>query len=261
MKKEAEITGERWDYSAEGYSDIIRQEFLEVGDIWERLLADHAPETGKKALDIGTGPGFFAMVLAMKGFDAVGIDCSEQMIDRARKNARARGLTVDLQVMDSHELTFPDDTFDYIVARNATWLLYDPEKALSEWLRVLRPGGRLMYLDANWPYADDPETTRKLSEANERFEKKRGKRFNSYIGTKELDQEFQALVAFRHILRPEWDRKTLPALGYCNVQIIPRMNEKIYPPWKQELYDALDEFLITADKPKVKDEADEANPA
>ena len=48
MKKEAEITGERWDYSAEGYSDIIRQEFLEVGDIWERLLADHAPETGKK---------------------------------------------------------------------------------------------------------------------------------------------------------------------------------------------------------------------
>ena len=250
MNQKAELTGERWDYSADGYSDIIQREFLEVGDAWEKLLADQAPETGKKALDIGTGPGFFAMVLAMNGFDAVGIDCSEQMIDRARKNAQARGLAVRFQVMDSHELTFADGTFDYIVARNATWLLYDPEKAFADWLRVLRPGGRLMYLDANWPYADDPELTRKLREANERFEMKRGKKFDSYIGSKELDREFRDLVAFRHIHRPEWDRKALPALGYCNVQIVPRMNERVYPLWKQELYDALDEFLITADKPK-----------
>ena len=250
MKEEAKLTGRRWDYSADGYSDIIQQEFSEVGDAWERLLTDHMPETGKKALDIGTGPGFFAMVLAMKGFDATGIDCSEQMIDRARQNALARGLTVEFRVMDSHELAFADNTFDYIVARNATWLLYDPEKAFSEWLRVLRPGGRLMYLDANWPYEDDPVMTRKLREANERFEKKQGKSFNSYVGTEELDQQFQDLVAFRHIHRPEWDRRTLPALGYCRVEIVPRMNERIYPPWKQELYDAMDQFLITADKPK-----------
>ena len=43
--------------------------------------------------------------------------------------------------------------------------------------------------------------------------------------------------------------KTLPALGYSSVRVIPRVNERIYPPWKQELYDAMDEFLITADKP------------
>ena len=249
ITREAELTGKRWDFCAEGYSDIIQQEFSEVGDAWVRVLSDNAPDTGKKALDIGTGPGFFAMVLAMQGFDATGIDCSERMLETARKNADARGLNVDFQFMDSHALTFGDNTFDYIVARNATWLLYDPEKAFSEWLRVLRPGGRLMYIDANWPYVDDPELTRRMKEANDRFEKARGKAFNTYTGTQATNDAFNRLVVFDHILRPEWDVKTLPKLGYCRIKVDPRINERVYPPWKRELYDAMDTFLITAEKP------------
>ena len=250
MKKEAEITGERWDHSAEGYSDIILREFREVGDVWNRLLTENAPAGGKRALDIGTGPGFFAMVLAMNGFDATGVDCSPRMIDRARENARSRGLTVDFRVMDSHEMDFPDNTFDYITARNATWLLYDPEKAYREWLRVLKPGGRLLVLDANWAYKDDPEMTRKLDEAYKRYEEQQGRPFNSYKGSRELNEAFNALVAFEHVRRPEWDRDTLPKLGYRNIVITSRMNERIYPRWKQELYDAMDEFLVTAEKPE-----------
>ena len=248
MKNEAALTGERWDYSARGYNDIIQQEFTEVGDAWERLLLENAPDSGKKALDIGTGPGFFAMVLAMHGFTAAGVDCSEKMLAQARQNALARGLEVDFRVMDSHELAFEDGSFDYIVARNATWLLYDPEKAFAEWLRVLRPGGRLLYVDANWPYEDDPELTRKMNEANERYEKAHGS-FNTYTGSKELDESFAKLVAFRHVYRPDWDRKNLPALGYTNVRVTPRINERVYPAWKRELYDAMDLFFITADKP------------
>jgi len=249
MKTEAALTGERWDYSAEGYSDIIQQEFTEAGDAWERLLLENAPEEGQRALDIGTGPGFFAMVLAMHGFVSTGVDCSERMVAQARHNAQARGLDVDFRVMDSHELSFADDSFDYIVARNATWLLYDPEKAFAEWLRVLRPGGRLLYIDANWPYEDDPELTRKMDEANERFTRQRGKEYNTYTGSKELDDSFAKLVAFRHTYRPDWDVQTLPALGYVNVSVTPRINERVYPAWKRELYDAMDLFLITADKP------------
>ena len=250
MKEQARLTGERWDYSAKGYSDIIQDEFTQVGDAWVRILLDNAPDMGKKALDVGTGPGFFAMVLAMEGFDVTGVDCSEKMILRARENAAARGLRIDFRVMDSHELGFADDTFDYIVLRNATWLLYDPERAFAEWLRVLRPGGRLMYLDANWHYRDDPELVRKMDEAYERYEKKNGKAFNTYTGSRELDEAANALCVFDHILRPQWDLEQLPALGYCGVKLTPRVNERIYPPWQQELYDCMDEFLITADKPK-----------
>ena len=250
MNDRAKLIGERWDYSAKGYSDIIQEEFTEVGDAWVRLLLENAPDTGRKALDIGTGPGFFAMLLAMEGFDVTGVDCSEKMVLQARENAAARGLSADFRVMDSHELSFPDDTFDYIVLRNATWLLYDPERAFAEWLRVLRPGGRLMYLDANWSYKDDPELTRTLDEAYARYEKENGKAFNSYTGSGELNEAAGRLSAFIHNRRPDWDLRTLPALGYCDVKLTPRVNERIYSRWKQELYDCMDEFLITADKPK-----------
>ena len=172
------------------------------------------------------------------------------MIEQAEDNSREYDLTVDFHVMDSHELEFPDNCFDYIVSRNATWLLYDPEKAFTEWMRVLKPGGRLMYIDANWPYKDDPELLRKQDEAYRRFEEKQGGAFNSYTGTKALDEEFNRLVAFDHIWRPEWDMAKLPELGFQNVKAEPRINEQVYPPWKQELYYMLDLFLITADKPK-----------
>ena len=151
--------------------------------------------------------------------------------------------------MDSHELEYADETFDYLVLRNATWLLYDPEKAFSEWFRVLRPGGRLLYLDANWSYRDDPELTGKLDEAYARFEKEHGSSFNTYTGSAELNDAAEKLSAFRHIRRPEWDRETLPHLGFCRIKVTPRVNERIYPRWKQILYDAMDEFLVTADKP------------
>ena len=249
MKDEAKVIGRRWDHSANGYNDIIQREFTEAGEAWTQLLTEYAPATGKRALDVGCGPGFLALVLAMEGFDVTGIDCSGEMVIRARRNAEERGLSAEFRVMDSHELYYADGSFDYIVLRNATWLLYDPEKAFAEWFRVLRPGGRLLYLDANWSYLDDPELTGKLDEAYERFEKENGHSLNSYTGPKELSESADGLSAFRHILRPEWDIKTLPALGYSPVKVIPRVNERIYPPWKQKLYGAMDEFLITADKP------------
>ena len=250
MKEQARTIGKRWDCSAAGYSDIIQKEFEETGGVWTRLLLDNAPAVGRKALDIGTGPGFFAMLLAMNGYEVTGVDCSEEMILQARRNAAERDLAVEFRVMDSHDPDFPDNSFDYIVLRNATWPLFDPEKAFSEWLRVLRPGGRLMYVDANWPYVDDPELTRKLSEAYARYEQTNGKAFDSYTGTDELIESADRLSRFAHIFRPGWDRDTLPKLGYCHVNVIPRVNETIYPRWKQELYDCMDEFLVTADKPE-----------
>ena len=109
MKQQAELTAKRWDYCAEGYSDIIQKEFVEVGDTWERLLRENTPAGAKRALDVGTGPGFFAMLLSMQGLESVGVDCSERMVAQASANAAARGLTVRFETMDSHELRFADN--------------------------------------------------------------------------------------------------------------------------------------------------------
>ena len=73
MKDEARTIGKRWDHSANGYNDIIQREFAEAGEAWTQLLTEYAPATGKRALDVGCGPGFLAMILAMEGFDVTGI--------------------------------------------------------------------------------------------------------------------------------------------------------------------------------------------
>lgn len=250
MQAQAVTTGRRWDYCAKGYSDIIQKEFVENEGAFETLLRMNIPKGAGRALDVGTGPGFFAMLLSMQGLETVGIDCSEKMVAQAKINASVRGLSIDFKTMDSHELMFEDNSFDYIVARNATWLLYDPEKAFSDWLRVLTPGGRLLYLDANWCYKDDPELIRKMKESNDRFEKKNGKAFNTYTGDENTDDEFKKTLWFEHTFRPKWDEETLPRLGYTNVSITQRMNEIIYSPWKQELYHCMNEFMVIAEKPR-----------
>ena len=59
---------------------------------------------------------------------------------------QSEDITADFLKMDSHALSFEDNTFDLLINRNVTWTLYDPEKAYKEWYRVLKPGGRLLIL-------------------------------------------------------------------------------------------------------------------
>lgn len=52
--------------------------------------------------------------------------------------------------MDGQNLEFADGTFDVVISRNLTWNLENPQKAYSEWQRVLKEGGVLLNFDANW---------------------------------------------------------------------------------------------------------------
>ena len=91
--KIAESIGKRWSFCAEGYNTLIQKEFQgEEGTAWDCLLKEYAPETMGTALDIGSGPGFFAILLAKQGWKTTGIDCSEKMVERARKNVAELGI-------------------------------------------------------------------------------------------------------------------------------------------------------------------------
>lgn len=250
MREQAELTGRRWNHCAEGYNGIIHREFREDGTLWREFLQSHAPCRQGAALDIGTGPGFFSLLLAQLGWAVTGIDCAEDMLAAAGKNAAALGLDISYQVMDNHELSFPDNRFDYLVCRNVTWILYDPERAFREWLRVLRPGGRLLYLDANWTYQDDEALRQAIAADEAAYRRRYGEPVNTYRGDADTDSAFHQLTAFDHILRPDWDRTHLPALGYENVRILPRMNEQLYSADKQLLYRSIPLFCVTADKPR-----------
>ncbi len=142
-----------WNKSACNYSNSIKRE-LEDGsaDVWKELILDNAPPNREKLdiLDIGTGPGFFSIIMAQEGHRPVGIDGSPEMLKQANINAQLTGVDVEFRQMNVHELDFPDNTFDMVISRNGTWTLYDPRKDYAEWKRVLRSGGRILVFDASW---------------------------------------------------------------------------------------------------------------
>lgn len=103
------------------------------------LLAAVAAPSPRRVLEVGCGMGQFAeRLLAEVDLDLVAVDLSPRMVELAR----ARG--VDARVGDAQRLAFADAQFECVVAN---WMLYhvdDLELALSEFVRVLVPGGRLV---------------------------------------------------------------------------------------------------------------------
>ncbi|MBI4745399.1 MAG: class I SAM-dependent methyltransferase [Deltaproteobacteria bacterium] len=81
--------------------------------------------------------------LAKRGADVVGVDSSEEMLIWARQKAQGERLKVNFQVADALNLPFPDESFDLILSNGLLCFLREPEKALMEMYRVLKPGGEL----------------------------------------------------------------------------------------------------------------------
>lgn len=128
--------------------------------VWGRLLeglyrdvAFEIRETcpSGEALEIGSGPGRLAVGLAgmAPGLAVSGMDVSAEMVDLARKAARARGLDgrIDFQVADAASLPFADGRFDVVFATLVFHHLPDPLAALTEIHRVLKPGAKALVYD------------------------------------------------------------------------------------------------------------------
>ncbi len=106
---------------------------------------------GLKVLDIGTGTGVIALILAEMGNHVVGIDISEKMLERAKEKAKKSNLSVDFRFGDAEAPPFEAQTFDVVVSRHLLWCLSNPRKAVMEWKRILRPGGQIITIDGDWP--------------------------------------------------------------------------------------------------------------
>ena len=119
----------------------------EEKEAWESLFQDKFGKGIQKILDIGAGTGFLSLILAEMGYDVVGVDISEEMLESAKKKAVDRELEpkVEFKLGDAEALPFKSGFFDAIVNRAVLWTLPEPKKALSEWKRVLNPGGKLCF--------------------------------------------------------------------------------------------------------------------
>jgi phosphatidylethanolamine/phosphatidyl-N-methylethanolamine N-methyltransferase len=110
-----------------------------------RAAVRAAERIGGRVLEVGVGTG---LSLADYGKDTrvFGIDISEPMLEKARKRVETLGLArvEALEVMDAEHLTVPDASFDVVVAQYVVTAIPNPEKALDEFVRVVRPGGEII---------------------------------------------------------------------------------------------------------------------
>ena len=114
-------------------------------EMWRDGMAQLlGPDKSKKILDIGTGTGFLALLLAEMGYDVTGVDWAKTKIQKAMDKATASKIKVNFEVQDAETLSFPDGSFDAVVSRHVIWTLADPFGATRDWSRVVRPGGMVI---------------------------------------------------------------------------------------------------------------------
>lgn len=118
---------------------------------WDRILDLVVPRRNAlDALDVGCGTGFLSFELAARGHRVTGIDFSLAMLAEARRKASGRGAAIRFEEADAEQLPFAADSFDLVMSRHLLWTLPHPETAIDEWIRVLRPRGRLVVADGQF---------------------------------------------------------------------------------------------------------------
>lgn len=218
---------------------------------WTKLIEKHLPERRPiRALDLGTGAGFFSFILHDLGCQVTGIDYSEEMLKNAHRNAESLGYgDICFKQMDAQDLQFEDESFDFIYTRNVTWTLPDPAKAYREMLRVLAPGGRLMNADANYSAGfkimDEKGWTEKAAEhANTQY--------THPAGSLEMLRERNELAASLYIAeesRPIWDLQLLMANGVERFWLDLDVNANIFGHDTPKAVKKLSpEFVLVAEK-------------
>ncbi len=148
---------------AEMFDDIAHRydflnRFLSAGiDIgWRKkalgYLKDIRP---KKILDVATGTGDVAIMASglLKPDKITGIDISEGMLEIGRKKIKEAGLELQIELLkgDSETISFDNNSFDAVTVAFGVRNFQHLEKGLSEILRVLKPGGKLVVLEFSQP--------------------------------------------------------------------------------------------------------------
>ncbi len=118
------------------------------GESLDWLLGLVKPQADWNMLDVATGAGHTAIAFAPFVSTVVATDLTDEMLSKASELAVERQITnLATEKADAEALPFPDSTFDFVACRLAFHHFPQPEKALAEFARVLKPGGTLGFTD------------------------------------------------------------------------------------------------------------------
>ena len=141
-----------WGRTSEAYArfrDIYPEEF------YKRLTDRGLCVAGQKVLDLGTGTGVLPRNMYKYGAQWTGRDISPEQIEQAKRLASEAGMNIDFAAAATEDVDFPDESFDVITACQCYWY-FDHEKVAPILARMLKPGGRLVFLYMAWkPFEDE----------------------------------------------------------------------------------------------------------
>ncbi len=132
-----------WDRFAGVYDlaeSINGSVYTEMRDITRRLIP-----AGAKVLDCGAGTGELSRAASDNADSVLCTDMSKNMLKQAQRKARALGAdNIEFAARNIFDLQDPNDTYDVVIAGNVLHLLTNPQGAVKEMYRVLKPGGKLL---------------------------------------------------------------------------------------------------------------------
>ena len=244
-----------WTQRAPSYSEVNREELAtDQREIWKHTLTEristHFPDKAPgeiRVLEVGTGPGFFAILLAEAGYRVTAIDLTPSMLEEARINAGWLCSSIDFLEMNAQTLAFEDEQFDVILSRNVTWNLPDPEQAYAEWARVLKHDGLMMVFDANWyHYLFD-------NDARDAYEQDRENSQEAGFDDLNVGDNFDRMeqiareIPLSRAQRPAWDIETLANLG-LSAEADTRIWERVWSRQEKINFASTPMFLVCGNK-------------
>jgi len=160
VKKDIAITG----FMAKWYNKNSKarlSDFVKVAEI----ITAKTPE-GSKVLEVAPGPGYLSIELAKRGFDVTGVELSADFVEIEKTNAAESNVAVNFQQGNASALPIADEAVDFIICMAAFKNFSEPQKALNEMYRVLKPQGIALVIDMNRENtsADIEETMRDFPE-------------------------------------------------------------------------------------------------
>lgn len=236
-----------WSKDACSYNKYVRRSLHSKREktAWQEIFTEALGKKNLNILDVGTGPGIVAFLLAELGHDVTGVDLSEEMLRKAMENATHFDLPVEFKHSDAENLPFVDESFDAVVSKDVLWTLPNPEKAIAEWTRVLKSGGKVVIADGNWYLNINSSLKRRIW----RYLAMPLILITEQRWDRNLDADVKNKLWSTHTKRPDADIEILENVGFSDVRVMNGINRRT-----QTYFDHLkngcwgDAFLVTGVK-------------
>lgn len=218
----------------------VRQKELASSDAaaWQSYIREFLPPGRRlQILDIGTGPGFLAILMAHLGHQVTVIDSSAGMIREARKNAAAHHVSVDFRTGDAQSLPFPSEAFHVVLSRNLTWNLPDAAAAYRDWHRVLRSGGLLLNFDSDYGPVNFDSAAAEEKNVHHRMDP----------GLLRECETLKDSLSISRECRPAWDMGQLQAIGFTDCRCCKDIRPRVHTSPAMQ-YDSVPLFCLAARK-------------